>query len=48
MRVLGFSLITNLALPDAPPANHEEVMAAGEAAKPQFAALLCGILARMR
>jgi len=48
MRVLGFSLITNLALPDAPPANHEEVMAAGEAAKPKFAALLCGILSRMR
>jgi purine-nucleoside phosphorylase len=48
MRVLGFSLITNLALPDAPPANHEEVMAAGEAAKPKFAALLCGILSRIR
>lgn len=47
MRVLGFSLITNLALPDGPPANHEEVIEAGEAAKPRFAALLRGILARM-
>ncbi|WP_322816848.1 purine-nucleoside phosphorylase [Chloroflexus sp.] len=47
MRVLGFSLITNLALPDGPPANHEEVIEAGEAAKPKFAALLRGILARM-
>jgi len=34
MRVLGLSLITNLALPDGPPANHEEVLAAGEQAAP--------------
>ncbi len=47
MRVLGFSLITNLALPDGEPANHAEVLAAGEAAKPQFAALIKGILERM-
>ncbi|HEX9371732.1 MAG TPA: purine-nucleoside phosphorylase [Roseiflexaceae bacterium] len=47
MRALGISLVTNLALPDGPPANHEEVLAAGEAAKPRFAALLKGILARM-
>jgi purine-nucleoside phosphorylase len=47
MRVLGISLITNLALPDGAPANHEEVLEAGEAAKPKFAALLKGILARM-
>jgi purine-nucleoside phosphorylase len=47
MRVLGISLITNLALPDGPPANHEEVLAAGEAAKPMFGALLKGILARL-
>lgn len=46
MRVLGISLITNLALPDGAPANHEEVLAAGEAAKPKFAALLKGVLAR--
>ncbi len=47
MRVLGFSLITNLALPDGPPANHEEVLEAGEAAKPRFERLIRGILARM-
>jgi purine-nucleoside phosphorylase len=47
MRVLGISLVTNQALPDGPPANHAEVLAAGDAAKPKFAALLKGILARM-
>jgi purine-nucleoside phosphorylase len=47
MRVLGISLITNLALPDGPPANHEEVLEAGEAAKPAFSALLKAILHRM-
>jgi len=46
MRVLGISLITNLARPDGPPANHAEVLSSGEAAKPKFAALLKGILAR--
>jgi len=45
MRVLGISLVTNLALPDGPPANHEEVLEAGEAAKPKFSALLKGVLA---
>jgi purine-nucleoside phosphorylase len=47
MRVLGISLVTNMALPDGPPANHEEVLEAGEAAKPKFSALLKGVLARM-
>jgi purine-nucleoside phosphorylase len=47
MRVLGFSLITNLAAPDGPPANHAEVLEAGEQAKPRFSALIRGILARM-
>ncbi|MFV9505758.1 MAG: purine-nucleoside phosphorylase [Oscillochloridaceae bacterium umkhey_bin13] len=47
MRVLGFSLITNLALPDGPPANHAEVLEAGEQAKPRFAGLLRAILAQM-
>jgi purine-nucleoside phosphorylase len=47
MRVLGISLVTNLALPDGAPANHQEVLEAGEAAKPKFGALLKGILARM-
>ena len=47
MRVLGVSLVTNLALPDGPPANHEEVLRAGEHAKPKFSALVRGVLARM-
>jgi purine-nucleoside phosphorylase len=47
MRVLGFSLITNLALPDGPPANHEEVLEAGEQAKPRFSALIRGILSKL-
>jgi purine-nucleoside phosphorylase len=47
MRVLGISLVTNLALPDGAPANHAEVLEAGEAAKPKFGALLKGILERI-
>jgi purine-nucleoside phosphorylase len=47
MRVLGISLITNLALPDGPPANHEEVLEAGEAAKPKFSALIREVLRRI-
>jgi len=47
MRVLGLSLITNLAMPDGPPANHAEVLEAGELAKPKFSALLKGVLAGM-
>ena len=48
MRVLGISMISNIATPDAPPANHEEVLAAGEAVKPKFTALLTRLLAQMR
>jgi len=48
MRVLAISLITNLALPDGAPANHEEVLAAGEAAKPAFSAVIRGVLTRMQ
>lgn len=44
MRVLGISLITNIAHPDASAANHEEVLAAGEAAKPMFSALITDVL----
>ncbi|NCC32123.1 MAG: purine-nucleoside phosphorylase [Chloroflexia bacterium] len=47
MRVLGFSLITNLALPDGSPANHAEVLEAGEKAKPRFAAMLRQVLAQV-
>lgn len=45
MRVLAISLVTNIATPDAPPANHQEVLEAGEAAKDSFGALLLRILA---
>lgn len=47
MRVLGISLITNLALPDGPAANHEEVLEAGLAALPGLGALLRAILAKL-
>jgi purine-nucleoside phosphorylase len=47
MRVLAISLVTNQALPEGSPANHEEVIEAGEAARPRFGALLKGILAQL-
>ncbi len=48
MRVLGISLITNLALADGPAANHEEVLEAGELAKPKFGSVIRGVLERIR
>ncbi len=45
MRVLAISLVTNIATPDAPPANHLEVLEAGEQARDSFGALLLRILA---
>jgi purine-nucleoside phosphorylase len=48
MRVLGISMISNIATPEAPPANHEEVLQAGEAVKPKFKALVAGVLGRMK
>lgn len=47
MRVLGISMISNIATPDAPPANHEEVLAAGEAVKPRFTRLLTRLLEQL-
>jgi purine-nucleoside phosphorylase len=47
MQVLAISLVTNQALPDGSPANHEEVMEAGELARPRFGALLKGIVAEL-
>ena len=44
MRVLGISMISNIATPDAPPANHVEVLEAGEAVKGKFTALIRTIL----
>jgi len=47
MRVLGISMISNIATPDAPPANHEEVLSAGAAVTDTFTSLIREILARM-
>ncbi len=47
MRVLGLSLITNLAVPDGIAADHVDVMDAGVAAGPRMQALLQAILAQM-
>jgi purine-nucleoside phosphorylase len=47
MRVLGISMISNIATPEAPPANHEEVLAAGEAVKLKFTALITELLGRL-
>ena len=47
MRVLGISMISNIATPDAPPANHLEVLAAGEAVTTTFTALIRDILSRI-
>jgi purine-nucleoside phosphorylase len=45
MRVLGISMISNIATPDAGPANHHEVLAAGEAVKDKFTDLIRDVLA---
>lgn len=47
MRALAISLVTNQALPDGSPANHEEVIEAGNAARPRFGALLHGIVTQL-
>jgi purine-nucleoside phosphorylase len=47
MRVLGISMISNIATPDAPPANHEEVLAAGETVKPKFTALIARLMEQL-
>ncbi len=48
MRVLGISLVTNTATGDeTEKVNHAEVLAAADAARPKFTALVKGILRRM-
>jgi purine-nucleoside phosphorylase len=48
LEVLGLSLVTNLGAGISPtPLSHEEVVAAGEAAKPRLRALLSGLLERL-
>ena len=49
MRVLGISLITNTATgDDSEEVNHAEVLAAADAARPKFAALVRGVLGGIR
>ena len=48
MAVLGFTLASNMAAGVLDqPLSEQEVIASGEAAGPRFAALLCGVLARL-
>lgn len=47
MRVLGVSLISNSLAGGHDKVNHQEVLAAGQAAVPKFTALIKGVLARM-
>ncbi len=47
MRVLGISMISNIATPDAGPANHEEVLAAGESVKGRFSQMMLDLLGRL-
>jgi purine-nucleoside phosphorylase len=50
LRVLGFSGISNVAVDDPNAderANHEEVLAAGQAVVPKLMALICGVLTEM-
>lgn len=47
MRVLGFSLITNVHRPGGTPTHHEEVLEAGRDAGPRLAAVVRGVLERL-
>ena len=47
LRVVGFSVITDICLPDAlQPANVDEIIAIANEAEPKLRALVCGVLAR--
>ncbi|MBW3596771.1 MAG: purine-nucleoside phosphorylase, partial [Planctomycetes bacterium] len=49
MRVLGFSIISNVARPDAPTVNtHQEVLDAAEHAEPHLTQIVLGVLERDR
>ncbi len=47
LRVLGISMISNIATPEAAAANHEEVLAAGEEIKGRFGALIIALLGQL-
>lgn len=47
LRVVGFSIVTDLCLPDAlEPANVEKIIAIANEAEPKLRTLVCGVLAR--
>jgi purine-nucleoside phosphorylase len=49
MRVVGFSIVTDMCLPDAlKPANVEEIIAVASAAEPKLRTLVKGILREER
>jgi purine-nucleoside phosphorylase len=48
MRVLGFSMITDMCLPDAlEPATLDKILAVARAAEPDLTALVRGVMERM-
>jgi len=48
MKVLGLSIVTDMALPDAlKPAVVEEIIATANAAEPKLTKIVCGVLARL-
>jgi purine-nucleoside phosphorylase len=47
LRVVGFSLITNVHRPGGTPTDHEEVLAAADAAGPRLARILRALLSRL-
>jgi purine-nucleoside phosphorylase len=48
MRVLGFSIVTDLCLPDAlEPATVEQIIAVAKRAEPALTALVTGVLERL-
>ena len=49
LRVVGFSIVTDMCLPDAlEPANVEKIIAVANAAEPRLRALVTGVLAEER
>ncbi len=48
MKVLGLSIITDMALPDAlKPGNVEEIIATANAAEPKLTKIVCGVVAQI-
>jgi purine-nucleoside phosphorylase len=48
MKVLGLSIVTDMALPDAlKPGNVEEIIATANAAEPKLTKIVCGVIAKL-